>query len=153
MKRRIIPFAAAALLAVSSMAAQVALGAPPDKVACADITAGNGSTDPAGTAYDFEFGMETAEPCGGVVFTMYVFANEAACASPQNALATVVVHGAKAAADGVHGEVVFTAKAVADDDGTVWVYATSNYRKALVDRAPDTGCTDYGDEPFAKPFG
>ena len=159
-----IPFAAAALLALSSIATEVALGAPPDKLACADITNGGGHTTANGSAWDFEFGMETAVPCGGVVFTMYVFANEADCnPTPEPAvepLATIVVHGAKTAPDGLHGEVVFAAKALPDNDGRVWVYATSTYRKSQVDYAPDPEgsdpnlCTDYDPSGgFAKPFG
>lgn len=155
MNWRIIPLLAVAML-VMGLAVPSVAGGETFKKQCADIESGGGQTFFNGTSYDLSFALQTPSKCGGVVYSLYVYDNQADCSTlaigeigtPE---ATLSVKGASIAPDGIHGQVVYSAPNV-DDDGVVWVFATSVQGSHIVDRAPDTGCTDYDTNAPGKPF-
>jgi hypothetical protein len=157
MKRRFIPYLAAAALLLGS-AGSVAAEDAVYKFACADITGGSGVLTPntSGT-YDFSFNLTTPTKCGGMIYTMHVFDDQAACeaAHPSGdtsgALATLTVRGAEATADGTAGQAVFGAANLSSTDGIVWIFATTSKGKTSFDVAPDEvdGCQDISEFPPA----
>jgi hypothetical protein len=156
MKQLLIPLVAVAMLALGLAVPSVASGET-FKKQCADIESGGGQTFFNGTSYDLSFALQTPSKCNGVLYTLYIYDNELDCSTlaigeigtPE---ATLSVKGADLAPDGIHGQVVYSAPGV-DDDGVVWVFATSSQSKTAYDRAPDTGCTDYDTNSPGKPFG
>jgi hypothetical protein len=156
MKRKVIPLLVLAMLALGLAVPSVASGET-FKKQCADIESGGGQTFLNGSGtYDLSFALQTPSKCGGIVFTLYVYANETDCSglaigevgAPE---ATLSVKGASLSADQVHGQVVYSAPGV-DADGVVWVFATSTQGNHIIDRAPDAGCTDYDTNAPGKGF-
>ena len=151
MYRRVISLAISAAV-VLTIAVPGVVSGEEFRRPCADITDGGGGTLPTSstTSWDFEFSLQTAEPCGGMIYTLYIFDTEERCAAGRP-LAVLEVRGSSPTTESF-GQVAFFFSDV-DDDDTVWVYATSSQGRTVFDRANDTGCTDYDDNPFAKPFG
>jgi hypothetical protein len=161
MKRRLLSALGASALALS-MAGTVAAEDAVYKFPCADITGGGGQLvdedDPVTPPYDFGFNLTTPERCGGMVYTLYVFDTEEACATAytsgdtSSALATLVERGAGATSDGT-GQVVFEAADLSADTST-WVFGTTSKGKTRFDIAPDAiapelgeGCLEVGIDP------
>jgi hypothetical protein len=150
MKRRLFAIGAGAAMAVALVGAVSAdHGGDVEKPLCADIMSGSGQllSDAPGTdPYDLTFALQTADRCGGVVYTLYVFATEADCESATGTpLATLTQRGTDP-----NSNVVFDAADVSTTD-SVWVRATSSRGKTTFDQAPDPvdGCLEVTDDPPA----
>jgi hypothetical protein len=147
MKRLLLSLLAASALALS-MAGVVTAEDTTYKFDCADIIGGGGQLvdqDPATGLYDFGFSLDAATRCGGMIYTLHVFADEADCLTgdPADALVTLVERGAVLAPNGINGQVVFLAPDLTTDT-EVWVYGTTAKGKVAFDVAPDPvdGCMD-----------
>jgi hypothetical protein len=149
MKRLLLSLLAASALALSMGSVASAEDGVIYKFECADITGGGGQLvdedEPATAPFDFGFNLEAATKCGGMVYTLHVYADEAGCLAkdPANELATLIERGASLAPNGINGQVVFLAPDLTTDT-EVWVYATTSKGKADGDIAPDPidGCLD-----------
>ena len=145
MKKRLIPLVTAAALALSVAGSAAGVDNETYKKPCADILMGSGGTiaDPTGstTNFDLNFSLRTPSRCGGVLYTLYVYDDEADCSagSPEVTLTQRGTTDVNAEGQGI---VAFFGDNV-DDDGTVWVVATSAQGNATYDRAPDVGCLDF----------
>ena len=140
MLKRLIPLVVATTLLLSMAGAAIAVEGP-YKFACADITNGGGqlTNSDATPELDFNFGMETADTCGGnVTYTLFVYNDLADCRTAAAPLATLTAKGAEPTPEvgDTAGQVAFLAPNLTTDD-QLWVWATSGTRRTTYDSAPD----------------
>lgn len=148
MKKRLIALMAAASMAISIAGAVAGVEGEIYKKQCADIVNSGGQTvlDTITNRYDLNFSLRTPSRCTGVVYTLYVYDDAADCPTGTSLggfpVATLSQRGTTTVnADG-QGIVAFFADNV-DNDGTVWVIATSSQGNTFYDRAPDVDCLDW----------
>ena len=147
MKKRLIALTAAATMAISIAGAVAGVEGEIYKKQCADIENSGGKTLADGASnFDLTFSLQTPSRCGGVLYTIYVYDDFADCPTGLDLggdpSATLSQRGTTDVTTEGVGIVAFFADNV-DDDGQVWVVATSSQGNSFYDRAPDTACLDW----------
>lgn len=151
MKRTVFAIAAAAALALVAAVPAGATHGGDAEPACADITGGSASYDPA-TATVTGSVTTAAASCRGVIYTMWVQYTS----DGRTMLRRAVIAGDDDALFGEEGDLVgvFTLHGIFSDADVVCVSFTSSRGTEVYDYAPDAGCVEVGPgAPGGSAFG